>query len=78
MSPTDCSHFKELVADIGTPGAEPIDGWTGLLADGPLNAPVVRFYFVPGSERVSQEASRFLAAVQLLDKYIRPHYTDET
>ena len=76
LSPADCSRFMELVAGIGSPGAEPKDGWTGMLAEGPINAPVVRFYYVPGAEKSSSEAGRFLAVVNLIEEYMRPYYAD--
>jgi hypothetical protein len=76
LSPADCSRFIELVAGIGSPGAEPRDGWTGLLAEGPINAPVSRFYYVPGAEKTSSEAWQFLAAIELLEGYMRLYYAD--
>lgn len=76
LSPADCSRFHELVADIGSAGAEPIDGWTGLLAEGPITAPRIRFYYVPGAEKTSGDAARFLAVVELLAEYIRPSCID--
>jgi len=67
-----------LVAGINSPGAKPIDGWTGLIAEGPINAPVIRFYYVPGAEATSSEAGCFFEAIQLLEKYIQRYYTDLT
>jgi len=74
LSPADCSRFMELVVGIGSPGAKPIDGCTGLLAEGPISASVNRLYYVPGAERTSSEAGCFLEAIRLLEKYIQPYY----
>jgi hypothetical protein len=78
LSPTDCRRFKELAAGIGSPGAAPIDGWTGRLAEGRVSKPVVRYYYVPGAEKTSGEASKFLAAIELLAGYVRPYYAELT
>ena len=76
MSTSDNSRFRELAAGIGTPGAKSIDGWTGLLAEGSIDCPIMRFYYVPGDVRESSDASRFLAAIELLAGYLRPYYSE--
>jgi hypothetical protein len=78
LSQTDRRRFAQLVAGVGFPGAKPIDGWTGLLAEGPIDAPVSRFYYVPGAERTSSEAARFLAIIDLLEEYTRPYCVELT
>lgn len=78
LSPIDCSRFMELVAAMGSPGAKPIDGWTGLLAERSINSPVIRFYYTPGAEKTSSEAVRLLAVVELFESYMRPYYAELT
>jgi hypothetical protein len=75
LSPTDRSRFEELVAGFG-PGTELLEGWTGLLAEGPMKSCTIRFCYVPGDEQESSEAARFLAVIDLLERYIRPSYAE--
>jgi hypothetical protein len=51
LSRTDCDRFGDLAVEIGSPGAELLEGWTGLLAEGPINAPIIRPYYAELTRR---------------------------
>jgi hypothetical protein len=79
LSTADSIRFRELAARFGRScRLNAPSTWTGLLAEGPVNAPKVLFYCVPDDTMESEDVSRFMEIVRLFEPYIRAHYSKIT